>query len=916
MIRRSLSLATVLVALLTGCATTPEGAAPPAAPQVAPDVTALRPLPGRLPHLADPTRYELALTVDPRAPEFSGVTTVHLRVRVPTPVLHFHASQMAISSVTARVGGKVLSGAVSAASDPGARTETSEHVATFPEFLPVGEVVLTFTHRGPFDTHLSGLYRAREGDDWYASSQFEVADAKKAFPCLDEPGWKVPFQITLKVPEGMGAFSNAPEASRKSEAGWTTVTFQDTQPIPTYLVGMAVGPFEVVEGPPAGKTPVRGLAPRGRGAYLGEALQMHSELVPLLEDYFAQPYGFQKLDAVAVLEFAAGAMENPGLIIYREELLLLDPQTSSEGARRGVATVVAHELAHQWFGNLVTLAWWDDLWLNEAFAEWMAGKVVDRWRPEFETGLSQLDRRERMLNADALSTAIPIRRKGQGAAIGPQFAYATFKGSPLLGMIEQWIGPERFREGVRSYLRDRAFQNATSEELFVALEKAAGSDQPVREVMSRFIDRAGAPVIAAQLDCSNPAAPKVALTQTRYTSLGAATPAGFPEGKPWLVPACVAYPREGRVLQECALVEGERVELTLKGATGCPAWIHPNAGENGYYRWTVPAPLLQALATGLQMPASDDASRQLLRRSQTAFLDQAWAMVSSGTLQPAEYLTVVEQVARRADRRQLREVVIALVRVANIWEELARRPQFAALVRRVLEPTARELTWSRDRGDDVDTLMLRPPLLSAVAYYGQAAWALEGAQAQALKYLASPNQVAPEVAASLLPVAARAGLLKLEELLALLERARTPGERLTAVAALGSLPPQGGLDQAIALLATEKIRLQDFGSLLTAAMSRPESRRPAFEALKRHWTQVALKSSAFGGGAGQLTQVLGNFCEQASRDEALAFFAAQPSHSDRGLSNATETSNRCIAVRQYGAESMQAVLQPAKGKRK
>src|SRR5690606_11329361 len=402
-----------------------------------------------------------------------------------------------------------------------------------------------------------------------------------------------------------------------------------------------VGPLDVVEAPPiAGSDvrdrpiPLRGVAPRGQGARLAYALEHTPRMVESLERYFGRPYPYAKLDLIAVPDFGAGAMENAGAITFRDSLLLLD-ESAPVRQRRGFAYVTAHELAHQWFGNLVTMAWWDDLWLNEAFATWLETRTVEETFPELAPQITEMQTALDALDADSLASARQIRQPIETEHdIHNAFDGITYsKGSAVLAMMERWLTPEVFRRGVQRYLRARPHGNATAGDLFAALSAEAGRD--VSGPFTSFIAQAGAPRIEATPSCTEGRG-RVALRQARYVPRGSRAPRELV----WQIPVCVRYAVGSEVHRECTLLtEAEgAIELT----NGCPAWVMPNADGAGYYRFSMPGDALEALR--------ERGISQLSVREQMALADSIEASFAAGELAYADALRALEPLAASRER--------------------------------------------------------------------------------------------------------------------------------------------------------------------------------------------------------------------------------------------------------------------------
>ncbi len=519
----------------------PGAGVPPASPSSSSLPVEAPPL-ARLPGDARPTRYALALRVDPAQARFSGVADIAVELDRPRDVIWLHGRDLAVRRATVQPEG-------AAALEARWEQVSKSGVASLRLASPVGpgRVTLHVEYDAPFSGNDEGLYVVARGTDHYAFTQFEATDARRAFPCFDEPGFKAPFELAVSVPHALAAVSNTRETSRAREpaaggADWDRVTFAPTERLPSYLVALAVGPLDVVAAPDVPPSavrprplPLRGVATRGRGKELAYALAHAGEIVTALEGYFGSAYPYDKLDLLAVPDMG-GAMENAGAITFAEGILLLDEPSSSAEARFTHASVVAHEISHQWFGDLVTMRWWDDLWLNEAFATWMEARIVGKLRPDLRPDVHALESVHQAMNADSLVSARKIRQEiADDNDIESAFDAITYdKGGGVLSMFERWIGPEAFQKGVRGYLGAHRFGSASAEDLFASLSTAAGRD--VAGPLRTFLDRPGLPFVEASVSCEGH--PRLLLRQSRFFPLGSA---GAGDGHTWQIPVCARY---------------------------------------------------------------------------------------------------------------------------------------------------------------------------------------------------------------------------------------------------------------------------------------------------------------------------------------------------------------------------------------
>jgi puromycin-sensitive aminopeptidase len=457
----------------------------------------------RLPDHIHPTRYEAEISVEPAARRFAGRIRIALKLARPAEEIVLHAAELDVARAELTAGGRAR-----APSELRLVPASETLVLRFAEPVPAGEATLDLAWRGAISAGLRGMYLAGPG---LAATQFEAADARRVFPCFDEPCFKAPWKLAVEAPREAVVLSNGAPVHQEERASTRRVSFAETPPLPTYLVALVVGGLDARPAVAARGVPVRTWATPEKLALTAFGQEVAAEVLPRLEDYFGVPYAFGKLDQVGLPEFEAGAMENAGLITYREVALLLDPATASLAQKKRVAEVVTHEISHQWFGNLVTMAWWDDLWLNESFATWMAYKIVDAWNPGWRVWLEFDQGKASALQLDALRSTHPIHAEVRNVAeAGEAFDLITYeKGGAVLRMMEGYLGEEPFREGIRLYMRRHARGNTVAADLWGAL--AESSREPVVELANAWIRIPGFPLVTVSRSGR-----KVRLEQRRF----------------------------------------------------------------------------------------------------------------------------------------------------------------------------------------------------------------------------------------------------------------------------------------------------------------------------------------------------------------------------------------------------------------
>ncbi len=656
----------------------------------------------------EPTHYDLHLNIDPRGERFSGTTRIAVKIG-ELKSFWMHGNGLEVTRATAILpGGRKLP----LAWDQVLPTGTVKVRA--PEAIDTGEATLEFEYNAPFNTNLEGLYKVESGGESYAYTQFEATSARLAFPSFDEPAYKVTFDIKLTVPAEHVAITNTPESAvTDNEDGTRTHTFLTTKPLPTYLIAFAVGPFDVVEGetiPAAGERtegiPVRGITTRGKADEIRFALANTTEMVQTMEDYFGTPYPYRKLDLIAVPDFSAGAMENAGAITYREQLILVN-EDSSVGEKRSFFVVHGHELAHQWFGNLVTPVWWDDIWLNESFATWNAYIILDMMFPDQNYRESLQNSSAGVMSEDALASARPIREPiVRHADIGSAFNGITYrKGGGVLQMFESFLGTDAFRDGIRHYMQKHAWGNTTAEDFIGAIADANPQvdGEDLRNAFMSYILQPGMPVLTSTLHCDDEGGVSVTLTQERYLPAGSTGDAQ----QEWIVPACLSIASEGETSAQCQLLK-ERSNTVKLDTERCPDYLLPNTGGLGYYRWNVPAENWRDVLTAFDTLS---AGEQLSTASNLS------AALHAGGISLPDYLDAVPTLAASHSYR------VALIPRGDAYlvkDYVATAEERAEMQRRIIEWYGPQLTRLNAKATlSDDEVTFRRLMMSTLALGGE-----------------------------------------------------------------------------------------------------------------------------------------------------------------------------------------------------
>ncbi|HEY6459917.1 MAG TPA: M1 family metallopeptidase [Polyangiaceae bacterium] len=891
----------VLVASAVACggSQVAAGPAPAPVPMPAATITAPRPLPpppredGRLPATVTPQRYSLDLRIDPRMPRFSGKALVQVLVPAPTTYVVMNARDMQIGRAVARVGGVEIPATPTMRVAHGGATP-EELVLTFAQPLPAGTALLDIDYDAPFAGDLAGLYRVQENGAWYAFTQFESTDARRAFPCFDEPGFKTAYDVTIAAPAGLVALSNAPETSHQDAPGGLVVHhFETSRPLPSYLVAFAVGDFDVVQGQTS-PFPIRAITTKGKGANTALALEASAALIAKLGDYFDVRYPYPKLDIVAVPDFAAGAMENPGLVTFRDVLLLVDPKHATTQMRREMAEVIAHEFAHQWFGDLVTAQWWDDIWLNEGFATWAEAKMVDAWKPSFGATLEQISGVQHVMDTDALQSARAVREPVHSVSEAMEaFDGLTYeKGAAILRMIEAWLGPDTFRRGVQRYVQDNAWKNASANDLFKALDYV--SAQKVGDLASGFLDKPGVPSVALSWKCGGKdGSSRVELRESEWRPLGSSNA----PARSWTLPVCIAA--EGQKGKSCFTLGTEPIARNL-GAR-CPAWLYPNAQEAGYYRFVLDKPQLLALVHNER--ALDVADR-------LGLVSNAWAAVRQGAIDPTTLLDALPTFDGETNRLVVEQIASALAGVDEALVDDADRAAFQryAVARMIGRKTA--LGWEPRAKEDDERALERRTVLRFMGEIAGDAATLAEAEKITQKWLRDPTSVSEDAASVAVPLASiKAGMARLEELRTALKSLQSPEDRTIAIRAMANFDDPAVLRKAFDLAFTDELRLSDLSYLFGTAMGHRPARAPLYAWEKENWQRLVARIPT--AERWILVGVSGTMCDARAHDDAKSFFVAATHELEgtkRELDEGLEEAWLCVALRDRGAADVSRYL--------
>lgn len=873
--------AIVAIVLAVACA---RGGPPPPNPDDAPPAQ-------RLPREVRPLRYALELRVLPDRDEFRGTATIEIELERPTRRLWLHARDLEVESVLVAAGGaEVTAELVQLTPEGVARLVPSRQ-------LPAGRAVLRFTYQGRFSERSGGLRRVRSGGLAYALTQLQPGDARRVFPCFDEPTWKVPFLVTLTVPPDAVAVSNAPAlAEDRGERGSKRVRFAETVPLTTDRVLVAVGPFEVLSGAPvaadAGRPPlpVRLLAPRGTRDRQALALEVARDLLSIEERWFGVPFPYPKLDVVVVPDFLEGGAQTAGALVHGSEQLDFDPGHSSDSRRLDVAKLIARELAYQWYGDPMAPEGSQDPWQGDALATFMAWEALERWRPEADLVADAARTFEAAMDREALAVARPARSvlpaRGGWAA---RDLLAEAKGAAALRGVKRLVGEEKFRAGVRAWLEAKAQRGGGAEALLKALSSAAGRE--VGPAVRSLVDAPGVPLVDARAVC-DAAGARIDLAVTRYRLLGAA-PAPGPA--PWLVPVCARYEAGGTVGESCGLIGAGGGALSLPA---CPRWIMPAAGGTSSYRWWMgPADLPRLRDAGFA---------HLTAIERLSYANALAAAARAGRLPYGEALSALAPLARDGARSVATAPAAIFTEAGEqLVSDLVRRRARSALADLYL-PRLRTLGLSPGPGEPLERRRLRAELAAIMVRDAREPETTHALAARGRAYAGlvdgrfHPEAVSPDLAALALAAAMMEGdLALLEGLERRLASARDAEQRANVVDALGAARDPPLSVRALALLDGTALRPEEKLRLLLRQAAVRETREAAWDALQARWDELA--SALPPRSAEQLPRVAEGFCTRGRAAEARRFFGprvAAVAGAQRWAEETIERIERCVALRE------------------
>jgi aminopeptidase N/puromycin-sensitive aminopeptidase len=836
----------------------------------------------RLPANARPEHYTLRLTPDIDKATFSGDETIDVTLAEPADSITLNAAEIQFQSVTANAGKRDMKADVT--------LDDAQQQATFkfPATLPAGPVKLKIAYTGILNDKLRGFYLSKAEGRRYAVTQFEPTDARRAFPSFDEPAYKATFDTTIVAPKNDMVISNTNVVSDTAgpAVGEHTVQFARTPKMSTYLVAFLVGNFKCVEGKSDG-VPIRACATPERVQYAHFAVESAEYILHYYDSYFGIKYPMPKLDMIGIPDFEAGAMENFGAITYRESEMLVDEKNAPLEAKALVASVVAHEMAHQWFGDMVTMNWWNNIWLNEGFATWMSNKPLEAWKPEWHTDEQVASDLNGAMNLDAQRVTRTIRAEANTPdEINEMFDGITYeKGGSILHMVESYLGEETFRQGVHNYLQAHMYGNATAEDFWNA--QTANSHKPVDKIMASFIGEPGVPL----LSFGNAANGEVPVTQSRFF-LNPKNATEQAQQQVWTVPVC--FKTEG-AKRDCELLTSKEGTLKVPDAP----LFYADGGGAGYYRSAYAPQEYAALLSHVTT---------LMPVERINVVGDELALMRAGKSKAGDFLSLAASL-KNDDSAAVTEDVIGGIN--TLWTRVAateaERKQLSAWVVSTYAPRLESLGAPKD-GETPDQQQLRADLFGLVGGVGQDPRVIAESRQIAEQYLADPAKVNATLGQQALGVAAVHGDAAFFDLVQkTAETSKDPTLASQALYQLARFKDPELTRRALEYAASGKVRNQDAIGLFSIALRSPNTQDDAWRYIEQNWPKVKAQFTTATGG--ELVSSTSAFCTRQQGEDVKNFFSTHKvAASANALTRSQNSINDCVDLRAEQSGNLQQWL--------
>ncbi len=844
----------------------------------------------RLPRDVTPRAVDLEISVDPeRSLRYRGRVRIALSIARTLSSLELHAVDLTLRNAEIHNAAGKQRGRIA----PDTKHERAR--ISFPQRLPIGEAELCLDFTGTLRSDLRGFYVAEADDHRYAFTQLEATDARRFFPCFDEPDRKARFTLHVMTAAEHAVVSNSPiERTETHSDGRKTVHFLPTPPLSTYLIALAVGALEASRTLHVGKTPIRIWHTPRRQGLADFGLHAARECLARLERYFALPYPYAKLDLVAVPDFEFGAMENAGAVFFRETLLLLDLKTATLAEKKRAAEVICHELAHMWYGNLVTMAWWDDLWLNEAFATWMAFSIVDRWQPSWRMWLDFEHHRAAALGADALQHTHPIYTRVESASEAAEnFDLITYeKGAAVVRMLERYLGAAAFRNGVRRYIRRHRGGNATAADLWRALEEASG--QPVARVAQTWIEKQGFPLVRVELQHRSGRS-SIVLQQEIFSAHGARR-AG--RAARWPIPWIArVVDKQGRTSLRVHLLMRARDHIALPRS---PRFVYGNAEESSFLHPLHADELVRELAAAPKKVLPPIERMGLVRH--------LWALVHAGYTPLETLLLWLNAAGAENDADVLLACTTVLARMERqlvACTDSQTRNRFRSWVVEQFGEQLLELGWDPAPGESDTQRLRRAAVIRLLGEVVEWEAVQVAAEKRCLRYLEQRTSLDANLVDTAVSLAAYTGDRELyERFQQEAERADTPQEKRRFRMALADFRAPRLIARTLRSSLSAEVSVQDCSVLLARLLGNPAAREPTWAFAKKNWKRLAPRMPALL--VARFLAATPELATETYRRDVARFFRAHPlPEARRSLQQALERFALNAAFRRRALPALQ-----------
>mgnify|MGYP001228587325 CR=1 FL=1 len=813
-----------------------------------------------LPTDVSPSNYKLCLTPDLANFTFEGEVAITLSINNESSQLTMHCAELEIIEVS-----------VFHDNDPIPISETTLNAKSetltvgVVDTLNIGQTIrLEIKFKGVLNDRLLGFYRSRyldiEGNEKHlAATQFESTDARRAFPCWDEPDRKATFDVTLIIPNSMVAVSNMDICSESNTgSGLKAVTFNTTPIMSTYLLAFIVGDLSCIEKRSDSGTLIRVWTTKGKEHQGRFALETSLELLDFYNNYFGIAYPLPKLDHLAIPDFAAGAMENWGAITYREVALLIDPTNSSTGTKQIVASIISHEMAHMWFGDLVTMRWWNDLWLNESFASWMGDKAVDAIHPDWDMWTQFLNAdTASAFNLDGLANSHPIEQEvNNPAEIGQLFdAISYSKGGSVLRMLEDYIGAEEFRVGIGNYLNNHSYSNAETSDLWSALSDASG--QPVGDVMDSWIKQTGFPVLSAIRDKD-----KVSISQERFLYENITADSTNSNKTKWFVPIKISGQNTDNI--SSFLMKRPTEKIALPAGTG--DWFKINPDQTGFYRVLYEPENITRLESAIR-------ENQLASKDRLGLQGDAYALCKAGYAPVSSFLRLARAYTEEPEAPVLSDLAAGLRGIDNLIDGTVFHEQYRTFCRSIFKSAGEKSGWDKTADESHMDSLFRSTALSNLGHYQDEKTLGEASRRFAL-YQEAPDKVHPDIRSVVFALTAQQGDRHIYDSMWNMEKqSDLQEEKVRFHSALASFSDNDLLYETLERSISDDIRVQDSVRIIVSVSSSRKGRSLAWDFIRENWIEIDRRYGDGGFALMRLVSLVSGFSSTERIHEIETFFS-------------------------------------------